>query len=173
MIYISLAECDKTAESQHLTAHNLLTSLLCDLGYEYPIINKEENGRPFVNYDCTDISISHSNNLVAVCVATDKILESDCTLTLPIDAKRIGIDIEYIDRSINLIEKNRLAKRFLSQEADSIEDFFSIWTENEAVGKMTGEGVIQNKKTACDVLSFIAVTDKLNSEYSLSIAYTH
>lgn len=171
MIYISLAECQKSAASQHSVAHNALTSLLCDLGYINPIIKKHENGRPFVDFEETDISISHSENLAAVCVATDRDLDVDCTLALPIKAKRIGIDIEYIDKKSNLYDKNRLAKRFLSREANSIEDFFSIWTENEAVGKMTGEGVIHKASVDYDVISFIVVPRNSDGEYSMSIAY--
>lgn len=173
MIYISIAECVNNHKSQHDTARSLLTSLLLALGYEDAAISKAETGRPYVNFENTDISISHSKNLVAVCVASKKSVDADCTIALPFEAGKIGIDIEYINETINLEKKNRLAKRFFSKEASSIEDFFCIWTENEAVGKMTGEGVIQKESHDCDIISFTVVLDSTNEEYSLSIAYSN
>ncbi len=172
MIYISLSETEKDHRSQHETAHRLLTSLLTQLGYNDPLILKKDNGRPFVKYENTDISISHSKNLVAVCVATDKDLQTDSTIELPIEAKMIGIDIEYLDKKTNLDKRNRLAKRFLSREASSVEEFFCMWTKNEAVGKMTGEGVIQSHCIDCDVLSLTVILENYDEEYSMSIAYS-
>lgn len=172
MIYISLSECDKSHKAQHDTAHSLLSSLLLELGYNDPVILKKENGRPYVNFECTDISITHSKNLVAVGVSSEKDIETDCTLPIPVKAQKIGIDIEYIDKNIDLNQKNRLAKRFFSKEASSIDEFFRIWTENEAVGKLTGEGVIQKQAAICNVISFTVILENSKDEYSLSIAYS-
>ena len=174
MIYLSIAECGKSHSDQHDTAHKILSSLLCQLGHKDHLICKEDNGRPYVSIKDTDISISHSRNLAVVCVANldTTELDTDCLIALPIEAKRIGIDIEYIDKNADLNAKNRLAKRFLSKEASSIEEFFSIWTENEAVGKLTGEGVIQSSSAHCSIISFIITLNDSNDEYSLSIAYS-
>lgn len=170
MIYISFAECENNYKSQHNTAHDLLTSLLNDLGFSDPVIKKEECGRPFVDKDGVDISISHSNNLVAVGVATAKKADTDNAIIIPIEAKRIGIDIEYIDNNSDLKRKNKLANRFLSRSVSSIEEFYSLWTGNEAVGKMTGEGVLQNASVNCHVTTFTVKLESRSQEYSFSFA---
>ena len=171
MIYVSLSECDKSSSSQHNTAHSLLLSLLSDIGFEDPVISKEQNGRPYVKYENTDISISHSKNLAAVCVATDKAVDVDCTMTLPFAANAVGIDIEHIDKKADLAKKNKLSLRFLSKSVDSIDEFFSLWTQNEACGKISGEGVIQATPVECNTVTFTVVLDSTDEEYSMSIAY--
>ena len=100
-------------------------------------IESEDSGKPYIT-DAPNIrfSISHSGEYAAVCVAH----ASEC--------KRIGIDIQAMDRS-NI---SKIAKRFYTDLEKSIianaesdeakeELFYRIWSAKEAFIKCDGKGL--------------------------------
>ncbi len=86
-----------------------------------------DKNKPFA--DNCYVSISHSNDMVAVCTSE----------------KPIGIDIEKIDGTRDM---KKISKRFYhGKELEyfnnnpTAECFFEIWTKKEAYSKIGGEGV--------------------------------
>ena len=92
-------------------------------------LHYEENGKPLA--DNCFVSISHSENMIAVCTSD----------------KPVGIDIEYIDDSRNFC---RLADRFFKgKELEAFNNspnaltFYEIWTKKEAYSKILGSGTAE------------------------------
>lgn len=167
MIYLAFTGCENNKESQHEAAYTLLNSLLSELGYKDSEIKKAKNGRPYVDIPDTDISISHSGEAAAVAVISPIEIYTEIAVTLPYNGKSIGIDIEEI-KAGSLEKKQRIAERFLKKSISDEREFYRLWTRNEAYGKMTGEGVLNNKDSDSLLLTFTAeISDK---EYSLSIS---
>ncbi len=103
----------------------LAADALIKMGVENLHYNKKN--KPLA--DNCYVSISHSENMVAVCKSENP----------------IGIDIEKIDYGRDL---NKIAKRFyhgkeleVFRQAPNAETFFGIWTMKEAYSKIGGEGV--------------------------------
>ena len=166
MIYLALAPCENDYNSQSRTAHALLNSLLCNLGYKDFEISKNELGRPCINLENIDISIAHSGECVLVGILSDKSVTVSDSILINQSGTSIGVDIEYINESIDLERKNKILKRYTDKKASSAVEFYCLWTENEAYGKMTGEGVICNKKTTCQCETFIKEIN--GKKYSIS-----
>ncbi len=88
---------------------------------------KIKNGKPVIlNFDNIFFNISHSENQV-ICGISNSV---------------IGIDIEHLDRKINI---KALSKRFFSEEEEiyikNSFDFLKIWTLKEAYLKAVGIGI--------------------------------
>ncbi len=88
---------------------------------------KIKNGKPVIlNFDNIYFNISHSENQV-ICGISNSV---------------IGIDIEHLDRKINI---KALSKRFFSVEEEiyikNSFDFLKIWTLKEAYLKAVGIGI--------------------------------
>lgn len=104
------------------------------------------------------VSISHSENMVAVCKSETP----------------VGIDIEKIDYDRDI---KKIAERFyhgkelqMFQENPTADVFFEIWTKKEAYSKIGGEGVGEVFK-GFDVFSlenFTFETERING-YMLSV----
>lgn len=106
----------------------LATRILMNNIYSNKKIKYNEYGAPYINKN-EHISITHSNNLVAI----------------GISKKKIGIDIQYIDKSIT-----KLAHKFISQENLnnlSEEKATLIWSCKEAIYKWFQKGNINFKNT--------------------------
>jgi len=169
MIYLSVARCEATPVSRHETAHRVLLSLLSDLGYTDAVIKKEPNGRPFTGIEGLDVSISHTSDIVAVCVICERDTDLETAVALPFYGTRVGIDVEEIKRDADISSRQKIANRFLNCEVSTHEEFFRKWTRNESYGKMTGEGVFNRGDTDRTMLSF---TLQMNGkDYSLSISF--
>ena len=93
-----------------------------------------ERGQPYIpQHENSHFSISHTHDLVALALTT---------------RSRVGIDVEYVQPKINLIE---LAERILSEkdfrafqslsEPEKQAAFFRVWTRKEAYLKARGEGI--------------------------------
>ncbi len=104
------------------------------------------------------VSISHSGNMVAVCISE----------------KPIGIDIEKIDYERDI---GKIAKRFYFgkeletfNSAPTPEVFFDIWTKKEAYSKIGGEGVGEVFKgfDVFDLEDYDFQTEEING-YMLSV----
>ncbi len=88
-------------------------------------INYDENGKPFLGITNKHLSISHSNNLVA----------------LIIDTKPVGIDIEHISPKIE-----RIARKFMqpseiadAMREDTVRKMYVYWCVKEALYKVNGD----------------------------------
>ncbi|MBQ5746363.1 MAG: 4'-phosphopantetheinyl transferase superfamily protein [Clostridia bacterium] len=167
MIYLAIAKCENNRSSQHETAYSLLDSLLSELGYRDTEIKKAGSGRPYVEIEHTDISVSHSGEAAAVAVISPEEADVDFAVALPFDGVSIGIDIEEITEG-SIEKKKRIAERFLKTSIASEKEFYRLWTQNEAYGKMTGEGVLSKKDESAHILTFTLELSK--KEYSLSIS---
>ncbi len=98
---------------------------LIDMGVQN--LRYEENGKPLA--DNCYVSISHSGNMVAVCISENP----------------VGIDIEKIDDKRNFIKLSKRIFRGKELEAfnnnPTAELFYEIWTQKEAYSKIDGQGV--------------------------------
>lgn len=168
MIYFKLDHSENKHSIQHDKAYSLLYSMLNELGYNDIQIKTESSGRPYTDTEGLDFSISHSGNAVAVCITSDIEKDIECTFSLPVQGQKIGVDIEVMSDKLDIESQKRIARRFLNAEVTSGEEFYRLWTRNEAYGKLTGEGVICNKAPDCTYLSF--AVEFADSTYSLSIA---
>lgn len=126
---------------------------LIEMGVEN--LHYEENGKPVA--DNCFVSISHSENMVAVC-------KSDVP---------IGIDIEFIDKER---DTKKISNRFYhGKELEYVknspfDNFYEIWTKKEAYSKIDGNGAVEIAK-GFDVLSLDGYefeTEKIG-EYMLSL----
>jgi len=168
MIYLSIGSCDDERASQSLIAKNLLSALLCSLGFKQTEIIKDRNGRPYLPSGYPDISISHSGNICAVGVICDVDAKEGFSFSIPVIGTRIGIDIERFPTDFDIEKHKRIAGRFLDTDISSPEEFFRLWTRKEAYGKMAGEGFFTKEQIPCNIYTF--VLDHNNEKYCLSIA---
>lgn len=130
MIFYTIINASAQRSEQHNAAYRLLEkSLKTIYGISDPVIEKNENGKPFItNYPDIYFNLSHCTGLV-VCGISDG---------------EIGVDAELI-RSYN----GKAAKRIFSESErnfvlhglDKDKNFFSIWTLKEALGKALGTGI--------------------------------
>lgn len=168
MIYLSFADCEKSYRSQHNAAYELLNDMLSELGFEQIKILRDNNGRPYSECDDVDFSVSHTDGLAAVALITSRVSASEKFLVFPSEGKRIGLDIESEDRMMDIDDLKKLATRFLNADVSSAEEFYRRWTQNEAYGKMTGEGVINNSHIPCH--RFTLKIERNDRKFWLSIA---
>jgi len=102
-------------------------------------IDSTDRGQPYFPGDETmRFSITHTHDLVAIALTANV---------------RVGIDIEYMERKLNLKD---LAERILSAKdfsefqalpkPEKQEAFFRVWTRKEAYLKATGEGISEGLK---------------------------
>lgn len=93
-------------------------------------IMRHSNNKPYLKDHHHHFNISHSKELV-VCVIAE----------FP-----IGIDVEFIDHKINFLDfQFQMTGREFDQierSEDQIGDFFSYWTQKEAVIKAHGDGMM-------------------------------
>ncbi len=99
-------------------------------------ILEEPEGRPYLNVDDIEFSVSHSGDYWAALFSKD----------------RCGLDIQ-IERTVAF---TKIAKRFFTErEAEYVDlfkaqAFYDIWTKKEAYGKMTGKGFFSNPPSFVD-----------------------
>ncbi|MFZ1517962.1 MAG: 4'-phosphopantetheinyl transferase superfamily protein [Ignavibacteriaceae bacterium] len=155
--FLSSSELDRSEKFKfendkyrYITSRSVLRNIIGKLLSLDPKLIKfltNEFGKPFLDpaeYSNLKFNLSHSGDQIvyAFCLNTD-----------------VGIDIEYINYSINHIE---LANSFFTaneinfllnsaHEKNNIEKFFSIWTRKEALLKSIGTGLMPDIKTI-DVL---------------------
>lgn len=86
-------------------------------------IAKDANGAPYFVGSDLKMSLSHKDDLVVIAVANTE----------------IGVDVENVTAEHNF---ERLAKLFHQDEnPQNAEEFYEIWTEKEAMGKLLKTGV--------------------------------
>ncbi|MBR6676932.1 MAG: 4'-phosphopantetheinyl transferase superfamily protein [Clostridia bacterium] len=168
MIYLSLKKCGKTLSEQRASTKELMSDMLISLGYNDDIQQKDDKGRPFLQCDNGDVSVSHCPELCAVAVLTENLSDSDFSLVIPQSGQRIGIDIEEIPEKGDIARYTRIAKRFLNTDVETADDFLRAWTRKEAYGKMVGDGLFSKPGIPCHYLTFTVESN--NKRYILTIS---
>ena len=99
-------------------------ALLNEMFEEKVYLSHHDNGKPYIENDATNISITHTQKYVAVILHD----EEDC-----------GIDIESLDRDFSAVEKKALSE----DEIDDLEDddkrneqLAIYWCAKEAIFKL-------------------------------------
>ena len=112
-------------------AYLLLKKMLEEENIEDPILETEENGKPYIsNYENMHFNLSHAGRMVA-CAISDS---------------EVGIDIEKIDPLIDL----KIAQTFffnseyqnIKKSDDRVDQFFKYWVLKESYMKYTGLGFL-------------------------------
>lgn len=132
-VFIKIIETDTSDDkATSIRAYNE-TIMLAQEQYDVNISNigKDKYGRPyFINHDEIDMSISHTEGMIAVAVAR---------------GKRVGIDVEKIHRiNKKIVDKyySELEKKMIYDENEDYETNSTIiWTRKEAYSKYIGTGL--------------------------------
>ena len=109
----------ESLRKQRLAVRALLNTLFDDKVY----LSHHDNGKPYIENDAINISISHTERFVAV------ILHKEAN---------VGIDIESLDRDFSVVEKKALSE----DEIDDLEDekrneqLAIYWCAKEAIFKL-------------------------------------
>jgi 4'-phosphopantetheinyl transferase len=106
--------------NEKYTLHNLKTS---------------PNHKPYFVDASFDFSIAHSENIVVCAIAT---------------STKIGIDLEYLKPIDWALYQDYLTENeieFLQRSSNTNKDFYTIWTQKEALSKATGLGIIIDFKS--------------------------
>ena len=112
-------------------AYLLLKKLLDEENIENPIIETEEDGKPYIsNHENVYFNMSHAGRMVA-CAISDS---------------EIGIDIEKIDPLIDM----KIAQTFfynseyenIKKSESRVDEFFKYWVLKESYMKYTGLGFL-------------------------------
>ncbi len=163
MVVIGYGECEDRTRSRHMAAVRLRNSLLagcCGITDPDGMISLTPKGRPVIDSDGVDISVSHSLCAVMAGICFDRGTRfrtpdgSDDPLVrqFEMDAVRIGVDVEEIGTPDRHDRYKKIAERyFLPREREYLkkikdvkiftDEFFRIWTVKESVCKMTGDGL--------------------------------
>jgi len=123
---VQLPDADVTNEikrAEWMAGRLLLSSLVKELGEQYPGIYKDEYGKPHLKEIDLHISLSHSYPLVAAIIHDSP----------------VGIDVEQPKEKLRTI-----ATRFLAEDeqkvcADNIELLCTYWCAKEALYKLYGK----------------------------------
>ena len=109
----------ESMRKQRLAVRALLNELFDEKVY----LSHHDNGKPYIENDATNISITHTANYVAVILHDDQ---------------DVGIDIESLDRDFSAVEKKALSE----DEIDDLEDekrneqLAIYWCAKEAIFKL-------------------------------------
>lgn len=111
-------------------AYLLLKKLLLEKNIKNPLFKTGKYGKAYIcNYENIHFNLSHSGKIV-LCAISDM---------------EVGVDVEYIDREIDLnIAKNYFFNReyeSIMKSADPSEEFFNYWVLKESYMKYTGLGM--------------------------------
>ena len=114
--------------SESLRRQKLAVRALLDTMFEEKVyLSHHDNGKPYIENCVTNISITHTENYVAIILN---------------DNDEVGIDIESLDRDFSAVEKKALSE----DEIDDLEDDESrneqlgiYWCAKEAIFKMLGQ----------------------------------
>ena len=117
-----------------------------------PEIFRNKSGKPCFQNGKPNFSISHSKNAVMVAISESA----------------VGVDIEMRREDM---ETDRINRRFFGEEN---RDFFRLWTEKEALAKMTGEGLAKALKAVVDYEKIKILhgefVDKEGNKYEFCVA---
>ena len=126
---------EKKSKEYFLAARKLLKNEDSELTIEY-----DSKGKPYLNKE-KGISISHSNEIVALCISNE------------ID---FGIDIQYKTDKVFKIQSKFLSEmesKFFEKKND-LESLIKVWSAKEAIYKALGkEGVSFSKDLEIDTIN--------------------
>lgn len=130
MVFYTIINASARRSEQHEAAYKLLEkSLKIMYGISDPVIEKKENGKPFItNYPNIYFNLSHCTGLM-VC---------------GISGGEIGVDAELIRTYSGKAAKRIFSeseRNFVLHGLDKEKNFFRIWTLKEALGKALGTGI--------------------------------
>ena len=109
----------ESLRKQRLAVRALLNEMFDEKVY----LSHHDNGKPYIENDATNISITHTEKYVAVILH---------------DEEDVGIDIESLDRDFSVVEKKALSE----EEIDDLEDekrneqLAIYWCAKEAIFKL-------------------------------------
>lgn len=198
MVAIAFASCENTYMAQHAAGIRLRDRLLCRFGLNPAAyaFEKTKEGKPYAAGAPFHFSISHSAELCCCAVSTDAhfskedpsashaiVLQPDpCmpttwmwengTLLFPEVTGNIGVDIEKVDFSADPLRLEKIAKRYLhcADAPSNANEFYRLWTRQEAYGKYTGEGFLARPSSNTILTSFRLQQGE--DTYFLSLAYS-
>jgi len=115
-------------KSESLRKQKLAVRVLLDTLFEEKVyLSHHDNGKPYIENSVTNISITHTQNYVAVILN---------------DLEDVGIDIESLDRDFSAVEKKALSdeeKEDLEDDDVRNEQLAIYWCAKEAILKKTGQ----------------------------------
>lgn len=149
-------------KKQTLLGYYLLKCLLNDHYNikDYPLIDFDEYGKPYLVDMSLYFNISHSYNAV-LCAVSENI---------------IGVDIEKVvnrNRKIYSFVCNEMELKKINSDVDDSLEFTKLWTQKESYLKYLGKGLgyeLKNLLTSVDMDAFDTKVKKIGEEsYVLSI----
>ena len=192
MIAVGFVTCDPSRE--HECAVELRDRLLkAYLGITDPEgrVFRTDKGRPCLNEEGADISVSHSSGAVAVAlslpqdvVGCEELADLVRLDVFDINASRIGIDIEALSDKDAARCKQIAERKFtvgeqtaVASAADPVDEFVRLWTQKESLCKLSGEGLSGLKAADTQNLPngtcILTRTIEINGEkYYFSLSYT-
>ncbi len=97
-----------------LISRFLLQKIVCNAHVLY-----SENGKPYLSDYHSEISISHTKDIVAVIVHS---------------TKKVAIDVEYIDAKVERL-KSRFLSNYEMKQANTVEKSIMFWSAKESLFK--------------------------------------
>lgn len=128
-------------------------------------ISYNEYKKPAVNDLCLQFNISHSKDYVVIVSSSEPNIS-------------IGVDIEYIDNSVNYVELMPLVfSDFEQQQVNTVTEFYQLWTKKEALIKAYGSGFIsdyyRNTQLTLDEINelenYLIYTTPFKEDYCMSV----
>ncbi len=114
-------------KSESLRKQKLAVRALLDQMFEEKVyLSHHDNGKPYIENDPTNISITHTDKYVAIILSTEA---------------EVGIDCESLDRDFAAVEKKALSE----DEIDDLDDnkrneqLAIYWCAKEAIYKLTSQ----------------------------------
>ena len=116
-------------KSESLRKQKLAVRALLDQMFEDKVyLNHHDNGKPYIENDATNISITHTDRFVAIILN---------------DTEDVGIDCESLDRDFSAVEKRALSQDEIDELDDDAEDrreqLAIYWCAKEAVYKLISQ----------------------------------
>lgn len=198
MVAVAFSFCESTYAAQHETALRLRDALLNRFGLDPGayVFAKTKEGKPYAANAPFHFSISHSGALCCCAVSSNAhfskkdvskspaiVLHPDPyvsaawvwennMLLFPKITGNIGIDIEKVDFDADLHRLEKIAKRYLhnTDAPLSADEFYRLWTRQEAYGKYTGEGFLARPSSSTILTSFRLQEGE--NTYFFSLAYS-
>lgn len=124
---------DELEEISYIASESLrrqklaVRALLYAMFEEKVYLNHHDNGKPYIENCVTNISITHTDNYVAIILN---------------DNDEVGIDIESLDRDFSAVEKKALSEdeiEDLEDDEGRNEQLGIYWCAKEAIYKMLGQ----------------------------------
>lgn len=128
LIGLSSTPSDEMEEISYIANESMrkqrlaVRALLCQLFDEKVYLSHHDNGKPYLENMVTNISITHTNEYVAVILH---------------DEEDVGIDVESLDRDFSVVEKKALSEDEIEDldEDKKNEQLAIYWCAKEAIFK--------------------------------------